>query len=232
MRDPYDVLGVQRSASDDDIKKAYRRLCKQYHPDVHAGKPDEKAAEQKFIEVQQAYQEVMRMRQGGGQNASYGPHGGQGAYYGWSGGYGPGYGGYDYGRQQQEDRNTGMRAAKVYIDAGHYQEALHALESVSLGERTARWYFLNALAQCGLRNIAQAIEYARQAAAMEPANSQYQQLLFELQNGGMRYAERGQAYGRSMMGQVNPCVSLALFNLCCCCMGGGGVYGLPLLFCC
>ena len=50
---PYDVLGVTPSATDDEIKKAYRSLSKKYHPDSHAGKPDEKIAEEKFKEVQQ-----------------------------------------------------------------------------------------------------------------------------------------------------------------------------------
>ena len=55
------------------------------------------------------------------------------------------------------------------------------------GKRNARWYFLSALAQSGLHNNAQAMEYARQAASMEPGNMQYQQLLSQLQGGGSWY---------------------------------------------
>lgn len=52
MTDPYAVLGVQRDASQDDIRAAYRRLARQYHPDVN---PDNPEAEEKFKEASQAY---------------------------------------------------------------------------------------------------------------------------------------------------------------------------------
>ena len=55
MRDPYDVLGIPRNATDDEIKKAYRKLAKKYHPDVNK-EPD---AEAKFKEVQNAYDMIM-----------------------------------------------------------------------------------------------------------------------------------------------------------------------------
>ena len=69
MTDPYQVLGVSPTASDDEVKKAYRTLCKRYHPDANVGKPDAAQAEKKFMEVQQAYEEIMHRRQGGGQRA-------------------------------------------------------------------------------------------------------------------------------------------------------------------
>ena len=59
MTDPYQVLGVSPTASDDEVKKAYRTLCKKYHPDANVGKPDAAQAEKKFMEVQQAYEEIM-----------------------------------------------------------------------------------------------------------------------------------------------------------------------------
>ena len=52
IEDPYKVLGLDRDASDEDVKRAYRRLAKKYHPDVN---PGDKEAEQKFKEVNEAY---------------------------------------------------------------------------------------------------------------------------------------------------------------------------------
>ena len=65
MSDPYQILGVDQSASDEEIKKAYRKLSRQYHPDANINNPHKDEAEAKFKEVQQAYQQIMDEREKG-----------------------------------------------------------------------------------------------------------------------------------------------------------------------
>ena len=58
MRDPYDVLGVSRNATEEEIKKAYKALSRKYHPDANINNPNKEEAEEKFKEIQQAYQQM------------------------------------------------------------------------------------------------------------------------------------------------------------------------------
>ena len=96
MRDPYDVLGLERGASDDEVKKAYRTLSRRYHPDANINNPNKAQAEEKFKEVQQAYDAIQHEKDGG--YSSYGPGSSRsGSYggYGSSSGYG-GFGGFGH----------------------------------------------------------------------------------------------------------------------------------------
>ena len=55
-RDYYEILGVDRNASDDELKKAYRRLARQYHPDLQSTEQHKQVAEEKFKEINEAYE--------------------------------------------------------------------------------------------------------------------------------------------------------------------------------
>lgn len=123
---------------------------------------------------------------GGYQNGSAqsGPYGAYGAY----GGYG-GFGGFDDFTGQNEQRSqqndpVNMQAAMNYIRNGYYKEALHALNDIPAGQRSARWYFFSAVANQGAGNNVVAQEHAQQAVAMEPSNMEYRQFLQNLQFGG------------------------------------------------
>jgi len=76
-RDPYDVLGVSKGASEDEIKTAYRRLAKKYHPDLNPGDP---TAAQKMNEVNQAYDRIKNPQSWQQPNPGQNPYSGQ-TYY-------------------------------------------------------------------------------------------------------------------------------------------------------
>ena len=86
MLNPYEVLGVSPGASDEEIKKAYRSLSRRYHPDANVNNPNKAQAEERFKQVQQAYDQIMKEKQ---QGYSYG---GRGYGYGNAGSGTYGYG--------------------------------------------------------------------------------------------------------------------------------------------
>ena len=83
MRNPYQILGVSETASMDEVKKAYRKLSRIYHPDANVNNPNKDQAEAKFKEIQAAYQQIVDEKEHGGSRSSYGP----GSSYGQSGSY-------------------------------------------------------------------------------------------------------------------------------------------------
>lgn len=216
MIDPYQVLGISRGASDEEIKKAYRSLSRRYHPDANINNPNKAQAEEKFKQVQQAYDQIMKEKQ---QGSSYGGNYGNG--YGTGYGYG-GFGGYgtgddSYGRSSTQD-SAKMQAAANYIRNRYYKEALNVLNDIPFGERQGRWYYYSAVANNGMGNTATALEHIRRAVELEPSNIQYRQFKQSLENGGTWYTSMGDNYDRPYAGR-SWCMSMLLLNLfcnCCC----------------
>jgi len=97
-RDYYEVLGLNKQATDDEIKRAYRKMAKQLHPDLH---PDDKEAEAKFKELNEAYgvlsdpQKKANYDQFGFDGPNMGGGAGAGGYGGFGGFGGGGFGGFD-----------------------------------------------------------------------------------------------------------------------------------------
>ena len=211
IEDPYKVLGVSPDASDEEIKKAYRKLAKQYHPDLNPGDP---VAAKKMQQVNAAYEQIKNPEKA---QPNRGPQGGYG--------YDP-FGG-AWQRTYQQSSQSGdqyQNAAAQYIRFGRYQEALNALNNCK--ERNAQWYYLSALANDGLGNQVTALEHIRRAVSMEPDNALYLQTLEEIENGGASYRRQAGNF-RGFTMHTSPFMSLCLCYLCnlfCC---GGRFF-----FCC
>ena len=87
MTDPYSVLGVSRDATDEEIKKAYRTLSRKYHPDANINNPNKDKAEEMFKTIQQAYNQIMKEKQGGYTSSAYSQNRGGTGSYGYDGDY-------------------------------------------------------------------------------------------------------------------------------------------------
>ena len=210
MADPYQILGVDPSASDEEIKRAYRKLAKKYHPDANPG--DESAAK-KMQEINDAYDRIKNpeKNQGpGGGSQGYNPYGqGYGSY-----GYGP-FGGY----YQQQNRSYNQKYADSHLQAAYnyilyrrYREALNVLAQFE-GVKGAEWYYLSALANQGVGNQVTALEHMRKAVSMDPGNQEYLNALDRMEHGGDAYRRQaGNFQGFDL--KMNPCTSLCLCYLC------------------
>ncbi len=246
-RDPYDVLGVSRTATDDEIKAAYRKLAKKYHPDLNGGSAE---AESKMKEVNEAYTTLVKNKgQGYGQSygantqnsgnaGGYDPFGGYGGYGGYgrsSGGSSQGSGNQDYDpfgfgdffrRAQQQQANRGGSTTyteydpqlKTVEDSVIDGDYTHARQLLqSIYDRRAAWYYWSARVNVGLGNRVGAINDARMAVQMAPDEISYRQLLDSLQSTGQTYRQYGTQRGFSDVFCGNPCLSLIAINLLCNC---------------
>lgn len=223
MKDPYQILGISRNASEEEIKKAYRALSRKYHPDANLDHQEE--AEEKFKEIQQAYQQIMKERSQGGGADGYGDRQ-QGRRYGDPFGSFWEFGGYAGQEREEDGTDPHLKAAANYINNGYYREALHVLEGIE--NHSADWYYYSALANAGMGNNVLAQEQIEKAVRMEPGNMQYQRVKQQLESGGTWYQHQSTMYGRPDFSGNNVCMKLCIANILCnCCLNGGLCCGAP-----
>ena len=213
MNDPYQVLGVSRSASDEEIKTAYRKLAQQYHPDLHPG--DEEAA-RRMKEINAAYDQIKNpeaWQNAAGtaaqaqQQAYRDPFAGRDPFGGWS------YNTYAYGRRSDPgvESDPRLRSARAFNQSRQYRETIRVLEQIDPAIRGAEWYYLAAVAHKGLNNQVTALRYARTAVQLDPFNPEYQQFLSGLQWADQRYRSNSRAPALSGIGRL--VAGICAFNL-------------------
>lgn len=193
MNDPYAVLGVSSSASDEEIKKAYRELVKKYHPDNYANNPLADLAEAKMKEVNEAYDAIVKMRtQGGGYQSS-------------------GRSGYGGGYQQSGGYSQGSSFAQVrqLINQNNLAEAERILRSSQ--NNSAEWYYLMGMVAYRRGWLDDARQNFWTACSMDPNNMEYRQAM----NNMNMNMNRGAYHNNSSNDLCTLCTTLYCMNCLC-----------------
>ncbi len=209
MKDPYEVLGIPRSADAAQVKSAYRELAKKYHPDNYADSPLASVANEKMQEVNEAYDTIMSWLESGKSSDQYGQSGGS---------YGNGYTGSNNYSAYRESEYIRIRAL---IKANRLDEAEQRLESIASSMRDAEWYYLKGQVNYNRGWVDQAYTYFTTAHNMDPYNVQYQHIYDNIRNernGGFRTAHSGSA--GSSCSSCDICSGLLCADCCCESMGG------------
>lgn len=208
MNDPYEVLGVPRTATDEEIKKAYRDLARKYHPDNYHDSPLADLAQEKMKEVNAAYEAVTKERSGG-----------HSSWAGSTGGYGYSYGGSTYQRSSSD--SSVFQQVRMAINSGDLSRAEVLLANYS--DHNAEWNFLRGVI-CYRRGwMDEAKRYYQNACQMDPSNPEYRQALNFMENAARNaYNPEGGPFGTEVCGG-SLCQRLCCAYLLCNGCGYGGM---------
>ena len=205
-KNPYEVLGVGESATDDEVKEAYRALAKKYHPDRYIDDGLKEMATAKMQEINEAYDAIKDMRsgksKGGYGNTGYGGYGGYGA-----GGYSAGYGG-----------TTSFAEIRRMINAGQYTAADTALNNVPADKRDAEWHFLRGCVLLRRGWYHDATKFFDTACRMDPYNQEYRNARLQVERMAQTHTQQGTTICDST--GCDCCANLICADCCCECMGG------------
>ena len=214
MTDPYQVLGVSPSATDEQIKNAYRELARKYHPDNYVNNPLADLAQEKMKEINEAYDQIQRQRKQ--QQQSYS---GQASAN-------RGYSNAGYSRQSYSGQGRSQFAdIRQLLNSNRLSEAEELLEGIPQQRRDAEWYYLRGRVLYVHGWLDQAYSYYTRAVQMNPGNAEYQTALNQLMwqrntgrpSGG--YGDYRNVQSGGMSG-CDMCSGLICADCCCECMGG------------
>ena len=200
MTDPYFILGVDKNATDEEIKEAYRNLARKYHPDNYGDdNPLKELANEKMQQINTAYDEIQKLRKSGATGKG-------GSYYSGS---------------------TTIEYAEIrrLINSKRYGEAERRLSVITETERVAEWHYLSSVLLMRRGRVNDAMRELEIACNMEPGNIEYQKAK-EMFNtnawgyGSTYYGSRGERRRDSADDTCDCCMNLLCMDCLCECMGG------------
>lgn len=198
MRDPYEVLGVDRSDSDSTIKKAYHSLVKKYHPDNYSDNPLADLAQEKMKEINEAYDVIMKERANDGRSSGSSYRPGSGSSY------------YSYQTNASSGQFPQIRA---YINNGNLDAAESMLAGIS--DRTAEWYFLSGEIAYRRGWMDEARQNYQTACSMAPGNMEYRRAMSVVQGGYTPYRQANYGNRSDLDTACDICNTLLCLNCLC-----------------
>lgn len=195
---PYDILGIKPGATQEEIKSAYRKLVKQYHPDQYRDNPLQELAQEKLAEINEAYKILSSGNASSSNSNSYSN----------SSSYSNNSSNNSYGELQQ---------ARAYLQRNNVPAAEAILNRVS--NRTAEWYFLTGIVHMNKGWFDSALQNITTASNMDPNNFEYRQTLQQLRSRATGY---GQPYrtANNSAAACDCCSNLLCADCLCEALGG------------
>ena len=205
MKDPYSILGVSRTATDEEIKTAYRNLARKYHPDnFEDDNPLKELAKEKMQEINAAYDEIQRARKSGATGSTGGSSSGT-------------------------TTSSGIYITiRQKINQRRFSEAESLLSSVNEFDRNAEWHYLTSACLMHRGRVNDAMRELEIACEMDPSNMEYQRAKEAFNSrtnayGSTYYGDGDRTYRRASSASddaCNCCMNLMCLDCCCECMGG------------
>ena len=214
MNDPYKILGVSPTATDDEVKAAYRALARKYHPDKYRDSDLAEMAGEKMKEINAAYDEIQKIRAG----KSTAGQGGYGSNpYGGAGAGGQTYGGQTYGNGYSDGNANPYVTARRLINLRRVAEAAQVLSTIPEAQRGAEWHFLMGCVAVNRGHYVDAQQFFDTACGMDPDNHEYREAQERLRNRSANFGA-GQGSAGSSCSCCDICAAFMCAD-CCCDMG-------------